>query len=116
MDHTIPCIGYRIEAEDFTLAYTGDTQPCPGAAQLAEDCTLIVHGATYLNKDADKARRTKHSTVLEAGTTAKDSKAKDLILTHVNDDYETEEQMLREVKTIYRSSGVAHDGLEIALN
>jgi ribonuclease Z len=116
MDHTVPCIGYRIETADFVLAYTGDTQPCNGAIDLAKNADFLIHEATYLKKNVDSARQTKHSTAEEAGNTAKEAAAKELIMTHVNDSYETAEEMLREVKAIHENSVVAHDGMEIKLD
>jgi ribonuclease BN (tRNA processing enzyme) len=42
-------LGYRIEADGVTLAYTGDTGPCPEAIELARGADLFLAEATYQN-------------------------------------------------------------------
>ncbi len=115
MQHTISCLGYRIENSDFVLAYTGDTEPCVEVLNLSEGADLLIHEATFLQKDIDKARSSKHSTPLEAAGDAEKSGTRNLVLTHINDNYETEEGIVSECKTIYPMVRVARDGLEIPL-
>jgi len=40
-------LGYRIEAEGHTLAYTGDTGPCDEAIELARGADMFLCEATY---------------------------------------------------------------------
>lgn len=115
VQHTVPCLGYRIESSDFMLAYTGDTEPCEGVLDLAGNTDLLIHEATFLEKDIEKARSAKHSTPKEAAEDAEKAKTKNLVLTHINDSYETEEEVLSEAKPIYSRTRIAHDGLEISL-
>lgn len=115
MDHTLPCVGYKIESGDSMIAYTGDTQPTPETLELAREVDLLIHEATYLKKDIGKARATKHSTPLEAAQAALESNAKKLVMTHVNDSAETPEEMLEEARPIFEKVSVANDGLEITL-
>jgi ribonuclease BN (tRNA processing enzyme) len=42
-------LGSRIEADGVTLAYTGDTGPCPEAIELARGADLFLAEATYQN-------------------------------------------------------------------
>lgn len=116
MQHTIPCIGYRVKGEDYLFGYSGDTEPCEEELKLGEECEFFVHEATYLEKDRDKARRTKHSTAREAGKAAKDANAKNLILTHVYDEFESDDEMLSEAQGFHGAVSVARDGLEVTLN
>lgn len=116
MVHTVPCIGYKATIGGYTMAYTGDTEPCDESLELARNCDTLIHEATYLKKDTELARRSKHSTPSEAAETAKAAGAKNLILTHVNDDYETESEMLSEAKIVHEHTHVARDGLEIELD
>jgi ribonuclease Z len=116
MTHTIPCIGYRIDAGDFVLAYTGDTEPCEKSIELGANSDYFIHEATFLQREENLARKSKHSTASEAGRSARKANARNLILTHVNDDHETEQEMLREVRSIFENTKVAHDGLELVLS
>jgi ribonuclease BN (tRNA processing enzyme) len=42
-------LGYRIEADGVTLAYTGDTGPCDEALELARGADLFLCEASYQN-------------------------------------------------------------------
>ena len=42
-------LGYRIEADGATLAYTGDTGPCDAAIELARGADLFLCEASYQN-------------------------------------------------------------------
>lgn len=115
MQHTIPCLGYRIEHSAFSAAYTGDTEPCANSISLAQGVDLLIHEATYLKKDLAKAREAKHSTPREAAEIAIKAEARGLVLTHVNDRYESDKEMLQECERIYAKTKIACDGLEIEL-
>jgi ribonuclease Z len=116
MVHTIPCIAYRVDSDSFSVGYTGDTEPCDQAVALGRDCEFLIHEATYLQRDRDKARVTKHSTAQEAGEDARKAGAKNLILTHVNDDLESEDEMIAEATKFHERVRVAHDEMEINLS
>ncbi len=115
MQHTVPCLGYRIEHSEFSLAYTGDTEPCDNLVSLAGNVNLLIHEATYLENERAKARETKHSTPGEAAQLATRCDVGKLLLTHVNDSHESEEEMLSEAKKIFPKTMIAHDGLELDL-
>ncbi len=115
MDHTLPCLGYRLESRGKVIAYTGDTQPCPSVNGLGLESDVLIHEATYLQKEVKLARPTKHSTSREAADAALACKTGNLILTHVNDDHETPEEMIAEAGQIFGKVVIAHDGLKIQL-
>jgi len=116
MDHTIPCMGYRLEGEEGkVISYSGDTQPCDGVATLSRNADLLIHEATYLQSEVEKARPPKHTTAKEAAYVASSAGATNLSLTHVNESHETPEQMLEESVPIFEKTSVAYDGLEFVL-
>jgi ribonuclease Z len=115
MDHTIPCIGYRVSSRGRTVSYTGDTMPCSAAISLGRNSDLFIHEATFLKKDFEKAKETKHSSPSEAAQEAKEARAKKLILTHVNEDHENPAQMMQEAEGIFEDLSVAYDGMKIQL-
>ncbi len=116
MDHTIPCIGYRLERKGTAIAYTGDTEPCLDVLKLSRDSDLLIHEATYLKSDSEKARHSKHSTPAEAAIAARDSGAKRLIMTHINDGRETPREMLAEASKIFSRCKTAEDGMELSVS
>lgn len=114
MEHTLPCIGYRVTCPDGKiLAYTGDTMLCEALKSLGADADLFIHEATYLHKDLQLAKPPKHSTALQASIAAKAAKAKKLVLTHVNDDRETPEHMIKEASSEFPNVSVAEDGFRM---
>jgi ribonuclease Z len=115
MDHTLPCLGYRVETGGNVLSFTGDTQPCDSLKRLGEGSSILIHEATYLQRDMQKARKVKHSTPREAAETASKAGAEKLIMTHVNEGAEKPEEMINEAGSIFAQVSVAHDGLRVEL-
>ena len=115
MDHTIPCLGYRVSSNGKIISFTGDTQPCGPLRELGRNADLFIHEATFLQKDLAIARPPKHSTPKDAAAAAALAKSERLVLTHVNDDYEKPEEMLAEAKGDFAKVVVAYDGLKIEL-
>ena len=46
--HTVPAFGVRVEADGAVLAYSGDTDSCPGLRPLLADADLALVEASYL--------------------------------------------------------------------
>lgn len=115
MDHTLPCLGYRIESGEKTVSFTGDTQPTRSVVELARDADLLIHECTYLQKDLERARTQKHSTAMEAATDSAAAGARKLVLTHVNDESEKPQEMLEEANKAFSKTIVASDGLRIEI-
>ncbi len=53
------------------LVLTGDTAPSPLVVQAAHDADLLVHEASFLSSEAERARATMHSTAAEAAEVAR---------------------------------------------
>jgi ribonuclease BN (tRNA processing enzyme) len=83
--HYIPCWGFRAEADGRRLAYTADTAPCPGLADLADGADLLLSEATLrsLDEDAKPPEPRGHLLPSEAGAAARDGGAGRLLLTHL---------------------------------
>lgn len=73
-------LGFRIEADGVTLAYTGDTGPCDEAVALARGADLFLAEATYQN-GADLAYF--HMSAQQAAEHARAAGAARLVLTHL---------------------------------
>lgn len=67
-----------------TIVLSGDTRPCDAIVARAVDCDLLIHEATFLDEDLDRARETHHSTAREAAEIAVEARARMLALTHVS--------------------------------
>ncbi len=115
MDHTIPCLGYRIETNNRIVSFTGDTQPCNSLKELGKNADIFIHEATFLQKDLEKAGPPKHSTPKQAASAASITQSKKLVLTHVNDDLEKPEEMLTEASEVFSNVVIAYDGLRLGI-
>ena len=80
MDHSVPTVGSRWEAENRMLFYTGDTGP-RGAGGAAREADLMLSEAAYQERgDGDYPH---HLTATEAGQIAREVGAASLALTHI---------------------------------
>jgi ribonuclease Z len=69
------------------LVLTGDTAPSPLVVQAAHRADLLVHEASFLAEEAERARETMHATAAEAAEVARLAQVRLLALTHVSPRY-----------------------------
>ncbi len=79
--HPVPAFGLRVEADGRVLAYSGDTDSCPGLAPLLADADVALVEASYLER-RDPGRGV-HLTARRAAEAAVDAGARRLVLTHL---------------------------------
>ena len=86
----------------------GDTAPTETVRVLAEGADLLVHEATFLEEERDRAADTLHSTAFQAAELARDAGVRLLALTHVSPRYFGSE-LAREAREIFPATIVPRD-------
>lgn len=82
MDHPVPTVGSRWEANNRTLFYTADTGPAGDWPEHARGVDVMLSEASYQGRTEDK-QYSQHLTAGEAGQIARTVGAGRLVLTHI---------------------------------
>jgi ribonuclease Z len=69
------------------VVLAGDTAPCEMTRLVAFEADLLVHEATFLDEEADRAAETRHSTARQAAELAAAAGVTMLALTHISPRY-----------------------------
>ena len=90
------------------LVLTGDTAPVASVVDAAAGADVLVHEATFLADERERARETSHSTAGEAALAASAAGVKLLALTHVSTRY-FGHQVLEEAQEVFPATVVPRD-------
>jgi ribonuclease Z len=104
--HGAPNIALRVEfdapSERGVAVYSSDTSPCPSLIALARGAEVLIHEATFLHRDAARAKTDGHTTGVQAGEVAAQAGVKRLILCHFAADlHDRVEELRREAQQAY---------------
>lgn len=69
------------------VVITGDTGPCMATLEAAADADLLVHEATFIEEDSQRALETGHSTAAQAASLAAEASVEMLALIHLSSRY-----------------------------
>ena len=93
------------------ILVTGDTRPCSAVEEASRGADLLVHEATFLDRDADLARESGHTTAAGAAALAARANVALLALIHASHRYGPEE-VLREARR-HNPATVVPDDLDL---
>jgi len=117
---TITYKGKKITPEKGTTLIEGhkisiilDTGYTKKISKFVENSKVLIIESTFLDKDKTRAKEYRHLTAKQAATIAKDSKSKQLILTHLSERYKGEKEILNEAKKVFKNTKVAKDFLVV---
>ena len=108
--------GRRIVPEQVTgprrpgrrIVASGDTRPAPAVERAAEGADLLLHEATFLERDRDLAVRTGHSTAADAARLASRAGVGLLALVHRSSRY-AREDVLAEARAVFGATVAPQD-------
>jgi len=113
--HIPRSLGFRVDTEDRSIVFSGDTRACNDLADLAKDCDLLIHEVLFSPElehtgapagrhpefiHPEWANRVRHTKPDQVGQIATRANAKKLVLTHLWSDKE-EERLKAEVAAHY---------------
>ena len=90
------------------LVLTGDTAPTASVLEAALGADVLVHEATFLADERDRARETLHSTAGEAALAAREASVRLLALTHLSTRYFGHE-VVEEARALFPDTVVPRD-------
>jgi ribonuclease Z len=94
-----------------SYAYCSDTLYKPSLTELVKDVTVLYHEATFAQEHAARAKQTYHTTAIQAATLAQTCGAGRLCIGHFSSRYETEDILLKEAQSVFKSTFLAKEGL-----
>lgn len=90
------------------VVFSGDTGRCEALAVAAHEADVLVHEATFLDEERERARETSHSTARQAAATARDARVRLLALTHISSRYGGAE-VRDEARSVFASTVAPRD-------
>jgi ribonuclease Z len=90
------------------IVLSGDTTPCEALQIAAHEADVLVHEATFMHEESDRARQTSHSTARQAAELARDAEVRMLALTHVSNRYAGGE-LRDEARAVFAASEAPRD-------
>jgi ribonuclease Z len=99
-----------------SYAFCSDTSYKPNIIPIIENSDLLYHETTFLSDREDLARKTKHSTSIQAAQIAKDSNVKKLIIGHYSGRYKEISSFKKEAETVFKNVELAEPGKVFSVN
>jgi len=90
------------------VVITGDTAPCDMTRLVAWEADLLIHEATFMEEDAERAAETRHSTAAQAAALAAAAGVRMLALTHISPRY-SGAQVRDEARAVFENTIVPRD-------
>ena len=126
LNHPGEAVGYRVNWQDYTVAYVSDTEHFPdrldeNVLKLARNANVLIYDATYTDEEYHSPSSSKkgwgHSTWQEAVKVAKAARVEKLVIFHHdplhNDDFL--DNVGEQVARAFPNSFMAREGLSIQL-
>jgi ribonuclease Z len=90
------------------VVLSGDSAPCESLAVAAHQADVLVHEATFMEEEADRARQTSHSTARQAAELARGAAVRLLALTHLSSRYAGAD-VLAEARAVFPATELPRD-------
>ncbi|AUC85038.1 ribonuclease Z [Polaribacter sp. ALD11] len=95
----------------LSYAFCSDTSYKPSIVPIIKNVDLLYHEATFLNDRQDLAKKTKHSTSIEAAKIAKEATVGQLVIGHYSGRYPDTSMFQKEAETVFENVSLAKPGV-----
>ncbi len=99
----------------LTYAFCSDTAFNPKMIPLIKEVNLLYHESTFLENKQDLAKRTGHSTALEAAKIAHKANVKKLVIGHFSNRYSDLNEFKLEAQEIFKEVALAYEGAQFMI-
>ncbi|MFQ5887685.1 MAG: MBL fold metallo-hydrolase [Candidatus Hydrothermarchaeales archaeon] len=115
MKHSMPAIGYRIESEEESVVYTGDTMPCEAIKRLCRGKVKVLIQECAFPDPKEGEAQENHTTPKALGELIEGLDIEKLVITHFAPQAEgRQDEMVKSIKRRFKGEVViAQDLLEI---
>ena len=111
MKHSTRALGYRLEAGDKSVAYSGDTDVCDAVVALGRNADLFILECSH----PDERKVAGHLTPSECGRIAAQARCKHLVLTHFYPVFRSYDIRRRVHRSFRGRLTLAHDFTTVSL-
>ncbi len=98
-------------AEVRSFAYCSDTIHDENIIPYIKEVNLLYHESTFLEAEAERAKKTFHTTAAQAADIAKRAGAKQLLLGHFSARYGSTADFLKEAQPVFENVLIAEEGV-----
>lgn len=93
-----------------SYAYCADTRYDEKVLNYISNADLLYHESTFLESMKNRAKKTSHSTALDAGKIANQSNVNQLLIGHFSARYDNIKDFEEEAKSVFRNTTAVKDG------
>jgi len=117
----LECLAYRIDADDGSICYSGDSGACDALADLARGCDILVHmNHHFSGTEPSPAYRAACGNHVDNARLAQAAGVKTLVLTHLLPQIDRpgiREQIVHEIQQVFAGRVIwGEDLMELALD
>ena len=84
VDHISGAVGWRVERDGLAVVFSGDTRFSPKLVEAAQGARMLIHEALSTDAEQESTGRRGHSTAGDAARSAQLAGASELIMTHID--------------------------------
>ena len=103
-------------SKSLSFAFCSDTSYKPNIVPIIKNVDLLYHEATFLADQQDLAKKTKHSTSVEAAQIAKEANVGQLVIGHYSGRYPDTSLFQKEAESVFKNVSLARPGVIFTIN